>query len=60
MRDSNRTWNNRETATLLAATVACYMTAAACVLVLSYSLVTLAARDLGRQAVAAVVAQHDL
>ncbi|HEX8282716.1 MAG TPA: hypothetical protein VF588_05150 [Pyrinomonadaceae bacterium] len=46
-----------ETAGLLAATLACYLAAAACVLALGYTLTTLAARDAGRRA-AAVLATH--
>jgi hypothetical protein len=43
-----------ETGTLLAFTLACYVAAAACVLVMSHTLVTLAARDLGRHAIVAL------
>ena len=44
-----------ETATLLAATLACYLAAAACVFAIGYTLTTLAARDAGRRVEAAVV-----
>lgn len=44
---------------MLALTLACYLTALACVLAVGYTLATLAARDVGRQA-AALVAPRDL
>jgi hypothetical protein len=50
--DTKRT--NAETGTLLALTLACYVAATACVLVMSHTLVTLAARDLGRRSAVAV------
>jgi hypothetical protein len=49
-----------ETGTLLALTLACYFAAAACVLVMSHTLVTLAARDLGPRAAAATFAPDKL
>ncbi|HEX8352453.1 MAG TPA: hypothetical protein VF611_06135 [Pyrinomonadaceae bacterium] len=54
MTHTNHTRTKAETGTLLALTLACYLAAAACVLVMSYALVTLAARDVGRQAAAFV------
>ena len=49
-----------EVGTLLALTLACYVTATACVLALSYTLVTLAARDVGRRPAAVVFAPDGL
>ncbi|HZB45179.1 MAG TPA: hypothetical protein VE360_08045 [Pyrinomonadaceae bacterium] len=48
-----------ETGTMLAATLACYLAALACVFALSYSLAALAAPGLKRQA-AAVAAPYGL
>ena len=55
---ANRT--HAETGRLLALTLACYVAAAVCVLVLSHALVTLAARDLGRHDVAVAFAPDKL
>jgi hypothetical protein len=46
------TKNRAETATMLAATLACYLAALACVFALSYSLAALAAPGLRRQTAA--------
>jgi hypothetical protein len=43
-----------ESRTLLTLTLACYLTAFACVLTLGYSLAAFAAYDIGRRAAAAV------
>jgi len=59
MRHTEAKRTHAETGTLLALTLACYVAAAACVLVMSHTLVTLAARDLGRRA-AVVVAPDGL
>lgn len=48
-----------ESGGLLAATLACYLLAAACVLAVGYTLAALVARDAGRLA-SAVVARHGL
>lgn len=48
-----------ETGALLALTLACYVAAIACVFVMGHTLVTLAARDLGRHAAVAVAAAPD-
>lgn len=55
--DTNRT--RAESCGLLAATLACYLVAAACVLAVGYTLTALAARDAGRFA-SSVVARHGL
>ena len=54
MRHTAHTRKNTETGTLLTLTLACYVIATACVLTVGYTLTTLAARDFGRQAAAAV------
>ena len=59
MRHSDPKRTHAETGTLLALTLACYVTAAVCVLVMSHTLVTLVARDLGRHATAAVAVAPD-
>lgn len=60
MRRTEAGRTHAETTTLLALTLACYVTAAACVLVIGHTLATLAARDLGRQAAVAVAAPDRL
>ena len=59
MRQTADTKNRAETRTLLAATLACYLAALACVFALSYSLAALAAPGLRRQT-AAVNAPYGL
>jgi hypothetical protein len=54
MRHTRAKRTHAETGALLALTLACYLVTAACVLVMSHTLVTLAARDLGGRAVAVV------
>ena len=49
MRQTARAEDRAETKTLLAATLACYLTVFACVCALSYSLAALAAPGLKRQ-----------
>ena len=49
-----------ETGTMLALTLACYVAAAACVLVMSHTLATLVARDLGHRAAIVAVAPDGL
>ena len=51
MRQNTGTKNRTESRTLLAATLACYMTALACVFAFSYSLAALAAPGLARAGV---------
>jgi len=60
MRRTHHTETKAETKTLLAATLACYLLACASLLTMSYSLVSQAAADLGRQAVAVVGAPYGL
>ena len=60
MRHTEAKRTKAEAGALLALTLACYLTAAACVLVVGHTLVTLAARDLGRRAAVAVVAPDGL
>lgn len=50
MRHTAHARTKTETGTLLALTLACYLTAIACVLAVSYTVTTLAVRDVGRQA----------
>ena len=52
MRQTADRKNRAETGTMLAATLACYLTALACVLALSYSLAALAAPGLQRRTAA--------
>lgn len=59
MKHSDLKRTHAETGTMLALTLACYVTAAVCALVMSHTLVTLVARDLGRQATAVVVVAPD-
>ena len=59
MRQTARAKDRAETGTLLAATLACYLTVFACVFALSYSLAALAAPGLQRQATA-VTTPHGL
>lgn len=59
MRQTADTKNRAETGTLLAATLACYLAAFACVLALSYSLAALASPGLKRHT-ATVTAQYSL
>jgi hypothetical protein len=55
MRHTTHAKNRAETKTLLAATLACYLAAFGCVLVLTYTLAALAAPGLKRQAAAVSV-----
>jgi hypothetical protein len=59
MRQTADTKNRAETRSLLAATLACYLLACACVFALSYSLAALAAPGLKRHT-AAAAARYDL
>lgn len=59
MKHSDPKRTHAETGTLLALTLACYVTAAVCVLVMGHALVTLAARDLGRHAAVVVAVAPD-
>ena len=59
MRQTARAKDRAETGTLLAATLACYLTVLACVFALGYSLAALAAPGLRRQATA-VTTPHGL
>jgi hypothetical protein len=57
MRSTETKRTRAETCCLLAATLACYLAAAACVFAVGYTLAALAARDAGRFA-SAVVARN--
>lgn len=59
MRNPETKRTRAETCWMLAATLACYLAAAACVLAVGYTLAALAAHDAGRFA-SAVVAKRGL
>jgi hypothetical protein len=54
MRQTEVNRTHTENGALLALTLACYVVAVACVLVVSHTFVTLAASDIGRHAAVAV------